>query len=193
MKVLVLASNPPDTSPGSRFRIEQWARLLARDGFEFTYVPFDDAALYHVLYSRGKYLAKGLGMMRGLLRRVSLLRRLGDYEAVFIFQEASRVGPALLERLIARKRPIVLDFCDPIYLPPPPDSTGNQRFRFLKFVHKTASICRLSSHVIVGNEELANYARRFNPKVTIVPITIDMEDYRPRPVRTDFKAAIVIG
>jgi glycosyltransferase involved in cell wall biosynthesis len=193
MKILVLASNPPDTSPGSRFRVEQWAKILSSEGFSFTYVPFDDDALYGVLYSKGKVFAKMAGMVRGVSRRIGLLRHIRDYDVIFLFQEASRVGPALLERLIARKRPIVLDFCDPIYLPPPPDSTGNQRFRFLKFVHKTASICRLSSHVIVGNEELANYARRFNPKVTIVPITIDMEDYRPRPVRTDVKAAVVIG
>jgi len=76
-----------------------------------------------------------------------------------------------------------LDFCDPIYLPPPADSTGNQWFRFLKFVNKTADICMLSSHVLVGNEELAHYARRFNPNVTVVPITIDMEEYVPRASR----------
>jgi glycosyltransferase involved in cell wall biosynthesis len=119
-------------------------------------------------------------MVRGLLRRISLLRRVRDYDAVFIFQEASRIGPAFLERAIARKRPIILDFCDPIYLPPPDDSTGNQRFRFLKFVDKTGDICRLSAHVIVGNEDLAKYARPFNPNVTIVPITVDMQEYTPR-------------
>ena len=193
MKILVLASNPPDTSPGSRFRIEQWAKILSNEGFSFTYVPFDDDALYRVLYSKGKIFAKMAGMIRGVARRIALLGRVRDYDAVFLYQEASRVGPALLERLIARKRPMILDFCDPIYLLPPPDSTGNQRFRFLKFVNKTASICRLSSHVVVGNEELANYARRFNPNVTIVPITIDMEEYKPRPARCERDASIVIG
>ena len=193
MKILVLASNPPDTSPGSRFRIEQWAKILCDQGFSFTYVPFDDEALYRILYSKGRIVAKMAGMIRGVTRRIALLGRIRDYDAVFLFQEASRVGPALLERLIAAKRPLILDFCDPIYLPPPPDSTGNQRFRFLKFVNKTASICRLSSHVLVGNEELAEYARAFNPKVTIVPITIDMEEYRPRPVRSEGGAPIVIG
>jgi len=33
--------------------------------------------------------------------------------------------------------------------------------------------------VLVGNEELAAYARRFNPNVTVVPITIDMDEYTP--------------
>src|SRR5205085_7862562 len=63
------------------------------------------------------------------------------------------------------------------------DQTGNQWFRFLKFVSKTKTICRLSSRVIVGNDELAEYARRFNPNVTVVPITIDMEEYAPRQSR----------
>src|SRR4051812_12447979 len=130
MKILVLGSNPPDTSPGSRFRVEQWAKILADQGFEFTYLPFDDARLYSALYSRGRFLAKSSGMMRGLWRRIALLRHVREYDTVFVFQEVSRIGPAFLERLIAAKRPMILDFCDPIYLPPPPDQTGNQRFRF---------------------------------------------------------------
>jgi glycosyltransferase involved in cell wall biosynthesis len=193
MNILVLASNPPDTSPGSRFRIEQWARILSAQGFKFTYVPFDDEGLYRVLYSRGKFLAKAGGMIRGVLRRIALLRHVRDYDAVFVFQEASRIGPAVLERIIAKKRPMILDFCDPIYLPPPADATGNQRFRFLKFVDKTETICKLSSHVLVGNEELAAYARRFNPNVTVVPITIDMDEYTPRPVPAEHDRLVVIG
>jgi glycosyltransferase involved in cell wall biosynthesis len=193
MKILVLASNPPNTSPGSRFRIEQWGKLLSDQGFTFTYVPFDDDALYRVLYSKGKIFSKMAGMVRGVLRRLALLHHVQEYDVVFLFQEASRVGPAFLERLIARRLPMVLDFCDPIYLPPPPDATGNQRFRFLKFVNKAASICRLSSHVLVGNDELAAYARKFNPNVTIVPITIDMEEYGPRPARAEGGAPVVIG
>jgi glycosyltransferase involved in cell wall biosynthesis len=132
-------------------------------------------------------------MIRGLLRRFALLRHVREYDLVFVFQEASRIGPAFLERRIAKKWPMVLDFCDPIYLPPPPDQTGNQRFRFLKFVKKTEAICRLSSHVLVGNEELASYARRFNPNVTVVPITIDMDEYTPRPPGTSGNAVPVIG
>src|SRR5205085_7612956 len=140
-----------------------------------------------------KVLAKSAGMLRGLLRRIALLRQVSDYDAVFLFQEASRIGPAFLERIIASRRPVVLDFCDPIYLPPPPDQTGNQRFRFLKFVNKTEVICRLSSHVLVGTEELAAYARRFNPDVTVVPITIDMDGYTLRPPQTSGNALPVIG
>jgi len=193
MNILVLASNPPDTSPGSRFRIEQWAKILSTQGFTFTYVPFDDERLYGVLYSPGMLAAKAMGMVRGVMRRIALLRDVKNYDAVFVFQEASRVGPAILERMIAKKRPLIFDFCDPIYLPPPADSTGNQRFRFLKFVNKTETICRLSSRVLVGNEELAKYARRFNRDVTVVPITIDMDEYSPRPAHWDPSEPPVIG
>jgi glycosyltransferase involved in cell wall biosynthesis len=193
MNILVLASNPPNTSPGSRFRIEQWAKILSSQGFTFTYVPFDDERLYGVLYSPGKLAAKAMGMVRGLMRRTALLREVSHYDAVLVYQEASRVGPAFLERIIAKRRPLIFDFCDPIYLPPPPDSTGNQRFRFLKFVNKTKTICRLSTHVLVGNEELAAYARQFSPNVTVVPITIDMDEYPARPAYSDSSVPPVIG
>jgi glycosyltransferase involved in cell wall biosynthesis len=58
-------------------------------------------------------------------------------------------------------------------------SEANQGFGWLKFPGKTANICRISSHVVVGNAWLAEYARQFNPNVTIVPTSIDTDRYRP--------------
>jgi glycosyltransferase involved in cell wall biosynthesis len=43
---------------------------------------------------------------------------------------------------------------------------------------KTRTICRIASHVIVGNSYLANYASRVNRQVTIVPSTIDTIEYQ---------------
>src|SRR5207237_307457 len=44
----------------------------------------------------------------------------------------------------------------------------------------TSTICRLAAHVVVGNEYLADYARRFNPAVTVIPTTVDTDAYQPR-------------
>jgi glycosyltransferase involved in cell wall biosynthesis len=155
---------------------------MARQGVQSDYASFEDEGLRRVIYTPGHYLEKATGVVRGLARRFGLLRSVRDYDVVFLYEQAARLGPAVIERLIARTGvPIVYDFCDPIY--EPYKSFINGYLSYLKFPGKTASICKMSQHVLVGNEELAAYARAHNPNVTIVPITIDTEEYRPAPVR----------
>lgn len=179
MRLLVIAPSLRDTSPGSRFRIEQWVPYLEANGVEATYAAFEDETLHELIYTRGNYLAKTAAMARALARRVSLTRRARDFDVVFLYEEAARIGPALLERVIRWLGvPLVYDFCDPIYLPY--RSPMNHHLSRLKCFGKTASICRLADHVLVGNDALADYALRYNPRVSVVPITIDCRAYRPR-------------
>jgi len=48
----------------------------------------------------------------------------------------------------------------------------------LKSPKKTGVICKIASHVTVGNKFLAEYAGRYNDKVTIIPSTIDTLSYQ---------------
>ncbi|MFB3814152.1 MAG: glycosyltransferase family 4 protein [Terriglobales bacterium] len=179
MKVLVVAPSLRNTSPGSRFRIEQWMRWMERDGVEFAYSGFDDEDLHAVIYQPGHYFAKAYHMLRAVGRRLALVPHLRQYDAVFLYEEASRIGPAIIERIIRWLRvPLVYDFCDPIYIAG--RSPTNSFFSYLKCAGKTATICRVASHVIVGNPDLAEFAGQYNTRVDVVPITIDTEDYKPR-------------
>jgi len=131
-------------------------------------------------------------MLRACSRRLALLPHIRDYDAVFIYEEASRIGPAFMERLIrAAGVPLIYDFCDPVYMPY--KSQRNSYLSYLKFFGKTAAICRLSDHVLVGNPDLADYARRHNPIVSIVPITIPMEEYTEKPRAEKVNWPPVIG
>src|SRR6516225_12042712 len=101
-----------------RFRVEQWSRYLERDGFRFTFAPFEDEALHRVIYRPGRYATKALLTARALARRLALLPRVRDYDVVLLHREAATLGPAVLELLLARQGvPIVYDFDDPIWLP----------------------------------------------------------------------------
>ncbi len=179
MKVLVLTPALYGTSPGQRFRIEQWARYLEPQGFQFDFASFEDDALHAVLYERGRVLEKGWLMVGALGRRVKLLPRIGDYDLIYLYREASLVGPALIERMLARTSvPIVYDFDDPIWLPYV--SPTNGVFSRLKSVGKTKAICRLATVVTVGNRLLADYARNYAADVRVMPSTIALEDYPQR-------------
>ncbi|HJT78805.1 MAG TPA: glycosyltransferase, partial [Gemmataceae bacterium] len=180
MRVLVLGPAIYDTSPGQRFRIEQWARHLEGGGFEFTFAAFEDEALHRILYERGRVLRKAGLLARAFGRRFRLLPRVKDYDLVYVFREAALAGPALVERLIARRGvPVVFDFDDAVWVPYV--SPANRYLSYLKCFGKTATLCRISRHVLAGNPYLAAYARRHNPNVTVVPTTIDTEAYRVRP------------
>src|SRR6266576_3775622 len=109
----------------------------------------------------------------GLKRRLSVVRRVKDYDVVYIFREAALFGPPLFERLIHRTGvPIVFDFDDAIFVSY--RSPSNGYLSYLKFAAKTKTICRLASHVMVGNPYLGEYAREVNPCVTVIPTTIDL-------------------
>ena len=90
------------------------------------------------------------------------------------------MGPALLERLIARRNPrLIYDFDDAIwqrYVSP-----RNRYFSYLKAPGKTRTLCRLAAAVAVGNEHLAQFARRYNSSVTIIPSTVSLRTVRLAP------------
>jgi glycosyltransferase involved in cell wall biosynthesis len=179
VKILVLTPALHDTAPGQRFRIEQWARYLVYKGIEFTFSPFEDRSLHDRLYAPGQYRGKATGVLRAVVRRLGILKELRRYDAVFLYREAAAIGPAIIERLIARSGiPVIYDFDDPIWMPY--RSPSNGMWSRLKCPAKTAAICSLASVVIVGNHLLASYARRFARSVHVVPSTIDLERY---PVR----------
>lgn len=192
MKVLVIAPSLRNTSPGSRFRIEQWMPYLEAAGVCCTYAAFEDERLHELIYTEGNYLRKAGAMIAALGRRISLMRSVQEFDLVFIYEEAARIGPAILERWIHwLGLPVVYDFCDPIYLPY--RSPRNHHLARLKCFGKTASICRLADEVLVGNEALAEYAARFNRRVSVVPITIDTRRYRPKTTTRPAGEPPVIG
>lgn len=181
LKVLVLAPALHDTSPGMRFRIEQWARHLEPAGVAFTFASFEDAALHRVIYARGQYARKAWLITRSLLRRLAWLPRIRDFDVVLLHREAAILGPAVLEWLIARRKvPIVYDFDDPIWLPYRSPTHG--MLSYLKCPGKVAGICRLARIVTAGNRLLADWARQHASAVEVVPSTVDLDAYTLTPV-----------
>src|SRR5690349_5423368 len=191
MRVLALVQGPYDTSPSQRYRIEQWEPLLRERGVDITYASFEDEELHGLLYKRGMMGKKLQLVTRGLGRRLSLIRKVKDYDLVYILREAALLGPPVFERLIAQSGvPMVFDFDDAIFVSY--RSPSNGYLSYLKFASKTKTICRIASHVMVGNPYLADYARQVNDRVTVIPTTIDTEKYRV-PERKEKPAPIVIG
>lgn len=179
MRVLALVPYPLGQVPGQRYRIEQWAPYLREARIEVHFSSFAHEALASVLYLRGRHAIKALRMIGAWVRSLSSVRRAAGFDALYLYREASLIGPALLERLARRRNPrLMYDFDDAIWLPYV--SPRNRYLSYLKVPGKTAAICRMAAAVTVGNDTLAQYARRYNRAVTVVPSTVSLREYRPR-------------
>src|SRR5215470_6922953 len=172
ISVCALVPYPVGRVPGQRYRIEQWAPFLEEEGINIDFIPFADTKLADRLYGPGRITDKSVRMATAFVRRFSHLALVRRYDAVFIHRTACLGGPAVIERLVSLlDRPVIYDFDDSIFVL---HTTGtNRRFGWLKFPGETASICKLSAHVVVGNSYLADYSRKYNRQVTVIPTSID--------------------
>ena len=181
LRVLALVPYPLCEAPGQRYRMEQWAPYLSEQGIDVHFAPFAGRRLAGMLYQRGHYGAKARHMTRAWIERAVTAWRASEYDVVYLYREAALVGPALLERVASWRNPrLVYDFDDAIWLAYV--SPRNKYFSHLKVPGKTQAICRLAAAVTVGNETLAEFARRYNPAVTVVPSTISLREYKPKPI-----------
>ncbi len=180
MNVLVFTPYLYDTAPGQRFRIEQWARKLESQ-VRFEFVPFESPKLKQIYHSPSRFFQKTAELIRSAFRRAGKVAgvRRKDWDLIFLHRELLPALVPVLERVLARQGvPILYDFDDAIFLPE--TSEANRWFQWLKYPQKTGTLCRLSTHVIVGNAYLKEYAQKYNPRVTVIPTTIDTERYIPK-------------
>jgi glycosyltransferase involved in cell wall biosynthesis len=178
MRLLGLVPYPYDKAPGQRYRMEQWAPSLAQHGIDVVFESFRCDELHELLCNSGNTARKIRLTTTALVRRLKNLRFIKEFDIVYVYNEAVLVGPALAENYISLKGvPFVFDFDDAIFLHYTYISPVNRYLRLLKFPGKTGAICRLASHVIVGNSYLASYASRYNSNVSIVPSTVDTDKY----------------
>ena len=178
VSICALVPYPPDTTPSQRFRIEQWMPHLETSGISVDLLPFADSELMRMLHKPGHQTAKALASLSGFVRRFVDAVRTRHYDAVLIHRAACIGGPATVERFVTLLgRPVIYDFDDAIFKLH--TTEANRRFGWLKFPGKTGTICRISAHVVVGNSYLADYALRFNSRVTVIPTSIDTKQYQP--------------
>ncbi len=189
MKVLTLVPSQKGHSPGQRGSIELWEKALAPVGIELDYAPFETEKLRRILYTSGSRTAKTLEMVKGYFERLQLLKRLNEYDAVFVYREAALLGPAFLEKIIARKKPIIYQLDDPLFVPY--KSPSNGYFSYLKFFGKIKEIIRISKVVIANSSHIRDYALQFNKNVWQVPSIVDTKQFVYQPFPENAKKVCV--
>jgi glycosyltransferase involved in cell wall biosynthesis len=189
MRVLFVIPHPQEGASG-RHRVLQYLPWLDRAGIRYAVRPFMSRALYHILYHPGRLGQKVTLTALALANRFLDVVRAARADVVVIHREAVPLGTAVLERLMARLGPaVVFDFDDAVYLNPVgPVHAWTRVFRNRT---KTAAIIAASRAVIAGNATLEAYARRFNPRVSVIPTPVDTEHYAQRDAATNGRPVVI--
>jgi hypothetical protein len=182
MRVLVLTPYRYGETPGPRSSIELWEKVLAPQGVHFDYQPFETDRLAGLIYEPGRYGAKAVAMLDAYARRLRNLGSIDDADAVLVYREAALIGPALIERLAARRKPLIYQLDDPLYVPY--RSPSNGWLSYLKMFGKVGRICRMSAVTIVNSPQHRRYAESQGARrIFEIPSVVDADLYfrRERP------------
>jgi glycosyltransferase involved in cell wall biosynthesis len=174
--VLFVIPAPLHFAPGQRFRFEHYFQLLDKNGIDYRVLNFYSIRGWKRLYTRDHKLMKIWFVVKGLVRRFLTMFTLARYDFIYVYREATPVGPAFFEWFVSRvlRKKIIYDFDDAIWLPV--TSEYNKGVRWLRNFSKVRRICRRSYKVSVGNEYLAAFARQYNRNVVIVPTVVNTRD-----------------
>jgi glycosyltransferase involved in cell wall biosynthesis len=189
-KILFLTLHRKNRSPGQRFRHEQYLQYLEENGFEITYSNILSIKQDKVFYGSGNVIGKIIVGLSATLKRLKDVFSANKYDYIFIYRDAFFFG-IFFEWLFKQSRAkLIFDFDDSIWLQ---DENPNQSiFQKLKNPAKTGTIISYCDHVITGNEYLKSYAQKFNSNISIIPTTIDLNEYS-KIISNKTKTGICIG
>jgi glycosyltransferase involved in cell wall biosynthesis len=175
-KIIFLVPYPQSTAPSQRFRFEQYLPELQKE-FEVEVHSFIDTETWEKLYAPGLFGFKIRKILGSFRRRLVLLGKIKKAEYIFIHREASQIGPPIFEWIIAKilRKKYIFDFDDATWLPN--FSETSARFQRLKAYWKVKYIIKWAGKISAGNEYLADFARKYNSNVQIIPTTIDTENH----------------
>lgn len=193
MKILFICPYPSGQAPSQRFRFEHYFNELENQHIYFEIHSFFSDKTWNIIYST-KTFEKIYGIITGFINRFKLLFLISKFDFIFIHREATPLGPPICEWLIAKilKKKIIYDFDDAIWLSDP-DEKGTLKSLF-KWKSKVRNICKWSYKVSVGNQYLAEYAKKYNSNVYIIPTVVDTENYHnPRKLKKENNESITLG
>jgi L-malate glycosyltransferase len=192
MRVLVLTPYPYGTVAGPRSSFELWERVLREADIELAYAVFETDRLHEILYLEGRGREKALEMARSYARLTGDVRRAERYDAVLVNREATLIGPALIERWVARRgTPLIYLLDDPLYIPY--RSPSNGLLSYLKCFGKVKTLCAMSRTVIANSPSNCSFARRHNANVWEIPSVVDGDLYTGWEPRAPSSSSVCVG
>lgn len=174
MRILFIVPYPLYRAPSQRFRFEQYLSYLEQEGHTFEIEPFLSQSIWSVFYKKGHVAKKLLGVLRGISKRRMALRKLDQFDHVFVHREISPLGVSSLHRNFLKKASskLIYDFDDAIWIEN--ISSGNRLFAKLKRYDHSLDFMKAARICSCGNNYLSAQVTSLGGKAVTLPTTVDV-------------------
>lgn len=178
--VAILAVHPQSVA-ATRLRALQYGEALGEAGLHLRLWSFlrdrDLPAWYGTSQLRRAWV-----LLRALVRLPVVVLHVARASMVIVQREALPVGPALIERMAARVRPMVWDVDDAVWEDYVSPTAGRVPRCVRATGDKSRHICARAAEVWAGSEVLASWCRDHNPNVHVVPTVVPVPTTPPSAV-----------
>jgi len=192
-KVLVVCPFPQGVAAGQRLKYEQYLDHWRENGYEVVISSFMDEPMWNIVYTRGNYMLKILGTLRGYFRRLLDIFRISRFEVVYIFMWVTPIGTSFFERLFRRlSKHLIYDVEDNVLMEKGNDL--NPLVKILKSSDKTAFLIKSADHVITSSPFLNDYCLEINQNkvCTYISSSVDTAIFLPTNSYSN-KSKVTIG
>ena len=181
-KVLVICPFPQGVAAGQRLKYEQYFEQWSNEGFDITVSCFMDLSLWKVVYKKGNYIQKILGVLKGYYRRFIDIFYFHKADIVYVFMWGTPFGSSLYERIIRLlSKAVIYDIEDNVMMEQKQRNSLNPITRFLRGNGKVNYLIKASNHVITSSPFLCEYAKKVNilNQATYISSSIDIHRFVP--------------
>lgn len=183
-KMLVICPFPEGVAAMQRLKYEQYFDDWRAAGFDIDVSPYMDMPMWKIVYTRGAYLAKALGVLRGHVRRMRDMFRVRRYDVVYVLMWVTPLGTTLFERMTrALAHRLVFDVEDNILVEQsmPAGEHPNHFIRWLKGPGKARFMIREADHVITSSPFLNDFCLKTNRReaCTYISSSVDTDRFVP--------------
>jgi len=192
-KILIICPFPQGVAAGQRLKYEQYFEHWRENGYDIEVSSFMDVRMWRIVYTKGNYLGKIFGTLRGYCRRISHISCASQFDLVYVFMWVTPFGSSFFERVLrSLSRRLVYDIEDNVWM-----ETSNELnaiARFFKGVGKTKFLIEMADHVITSSPFLNNYCLGLNRNVscTYISSSVDIKRFLPSNSFTN-KGGVTIG
>jgi len=182
-RMLVLCPFPMGVAAAQRLKFEQYYNDWRAAGWDVVPSPFMDKALWNVVYHRGHWMAKAIGIAKGYARRLRDLGRIRQFDLIYCHMYVTPIGTSLFERIVRKlARTLVFDVEDNVaFGTNPTKAHPNPPLRFLRGTAKFRYLVRTADHVITSAPALNDLCLATNEKraCTYISSSIDADRFLP--------------
>ncbi len=174
--IRVLFMHSGDRVPSSRFRVLPFAKRLRKAGYHCTL-----AGSFPQKYEYFPWLGfRPSQLLKRGVRVWHLIRaRLRPFHVIVIDREIFDNPTTCMEDRFRRlPSALVMDVDDAV---------------FLRFPEKSEYLARMADHYVAGNQAIADYARPFNDRITIIPTCVELDDFQLKEYTPPSGGPTIVG